>query len=485
MEALESRKLQTLLEASQSLSNALPFESRLQRVLEILVRHHGVVRGTIALVDELGERIEVRHGRPDDPEHQARCQGILDEASPRPRVEPLGDEASFVALPLVVEKKLTGVFGVDLAHREGSNLEPVLQFLRVLASLIAQAVQVHRLIEGERARLLEENRTLRRELGERYELPNLVGNGGPMRQVLDQVAQVAGGTTTVLIRGESGTGKELIAHAIHYNSPRAQRPFVRVSCAALPETLVESELFGHEKGAFTGAHARKKGRFELADGGTLFLDEVGELPLATQVKLLRVLQEREFERLGGTETLRVDVRLIAATNRDVEKAIAAGTFREDLYYRLDVFAVFVPPLRDRKPDIMPLAEHFLAKLGREQRKKIRRISTPAIDMLMAYHWPGNVRELENAIARALVVCDGSVLHAHHLPPTLQTAEASGTAEARTLADATAAFERDLIADALKSTQGNRAKAARLLGTSERILGYKVTKYGIDCTRFRG
>ncbi|MGZ3455900.1 MAG: sigma-54 interaction domain-containing protein, partial [Polyangiales bacterium] len=275
------------------------------------------------------------------------------------------------------------------------------------------------------------------------------------------------------------------AHAIHYNSLRAKKPFVKVSCAALPDSLIESELFGYEKGAFTGAHAQKKGRFELADGGTLFLDEVGELSIATQVKLLRVLQEREFERLGGTKTLRANVRLIAATNRDIEKAIASGAFREDLYYRLDVFTVFVPPLRDRKPDIMPLADHFLAKhapkLGR---KKIKRISTAAIDMLTAYHWPGNVRELENAIERAVVMCDGNVLHAHHLPPTLQTAEASGTVEARTLADATAAFERDLIADTLKSTRGNRAKAARILGTTERILGYKASKYAIDARRFR-
>ena len=216
-----------------------------------------------------------------------------------------------------------------------------------------------------------------------------------MRQVYEQVSQVARTNTTVLIRGESGTGKELIAHAIHYNSLRAKKPFVKVSCAALPETLIESELFGYEKGAFTGAQARKKGRFELAEGGTLFLDEIGDLDPQTQVKLLRVLQEREFERLGGTETIKVNVRLIAATNKDLEKAIAEGKFREDLYYRLNVFAIFVPPLRERKPDVLLLADHFLEKFSQEHSKNIRRISTPAIDMLMSYHWPGNVRELEN------------------------------------------------------------------------------------------
>jgi Nif-specific regulatory protein len=306
-----------------------------------------------------------------------------------------------------------------------------------------------------------------------------------MRQVYEQIGQVAETNTTVLIRGESGSGKELIAHAIHYNSPRAAKPFVKVSCAALPETLIEAELFGYERGAFTGAQARKQGRFELAEGGTLFLDEIGELNPGSQVKLLRVLQEREFERLGGTETVKVDVRLIAATNRDLEASIAERQFREDLYYRLNVFSIFTPPLRDRKPDIMLLADHFLAKYSRQHKRQIRRISTPAIDMLVSYHWPGNVRELENTIERAVVSCDGQVVHGHHLPPTLQTAEASGTTVQTSLSDAVEQYEKDLIVDALKSARGNRAKAARLLGSTERIVGYKVRKYGIDPGRFRG
>jgi Nif-specific regulatory protein len=300
----------------------------------------------------------------------------------------------------------------------------------------------------------------------------------------EQVAQVAATNTTVLIRGESGTGKELIAHSIHYNSLRAKKPFVKVSCAALPDSLIESELFGYEKGAFTGADTRKKGRFELAEGGTLFLDEIGDVPLATQVKLLRVLQEREFERVGGTETVKVNVRLLAATNRDMEKLIAAGTFREDLYYRLNVFAIFVPPLRDRKADLLMLADHFLDKFSQEHGKSIKRISTPAIDMLASYHWPGNVREMENALERAVLMCDGQVIHAHHLPPSLQTAEASGTVMRVSLSDSVAAYEKDLIQDTLKTTRGNRAKAARLLDTTERILSYKVRNYGIDVGRFK-
>ncbi|HEV2985588.1 MAG TPA: sigma 54-interacting transcriptional regulator, partial [Vicinamibacterales bacterium] len=339
-------------------------------------------------------------------------------------------------------------------------------------------------IDEDKRKLLDENTHLRQELRERYDFSNFVGTSGPMRQIFEQVTQVAGTNTTVLIRGESGTGKELIAHAIHYSSLRAKKPFVKVSCAALPESLIESELFGYEKGAFTGAEARKKGRFELADGGTLFLDEIGDVNLATQVKLLRVLQQREFERVGGTETVKANVRLIAATNKDLEKAIASGAFREDLYYRLNVFTIFVPPLRERKADLLLFVDHFLEKFAREHQRSIKRISTPAIDMLASYHWPGNVRELENTIERSVLMCDGEVIHGHHLPPSLQTAEASGTVTRVSLHDAVSAYEKDLIQDALKTTRGNRARAARLLDTTERIINYKVRNYGIDARRFR-
>jgi Nif-specific regulatory protein len=394
-------------------------------------------------------------------------------------------EASFVCVPIVVDRNPAGALGVDFPVGPGRDLQGAAHFLRVVATMIAQTLRAQTRVEDERTRLLAENSSLRHELEERYDLSNIVGTSGPMKQVYEQIAQVAQTSTTVLIRGESGTGKELIAHAIHYNSTRAEQPFVKVSCAALPETLIESELFGYEKGAFTGAQGRKRGRFELAHGGTLFLDEVGELNLPIQVKLLRVLQEGEFERLGGTETLKADVRLITATNRDLEAAMAERQFREDLYYRLNVFSIFVPPLRDRKPDIMLLSDHFLVKYARTHNKSIKRIATPAIDMLMSYHWPGNVRELENTMERAVLTCDGQVIHGHHLPPTLQTAEASGTAMQSPLVDAVEQYEKDLILDALKSARGNRAKAARLLGTTERIIGYKVRKYAIDAGRFRG
>jgi Nif-specific regulatory protein len=323
---------------------------------------------------------------------------------------------------------------------------------------------------------------LRQELQQRSHFPSLVGNSGPMRQLYEEVTRVAGTSTTVLIRGESGTGKELIAQAIHDQSPRAGKAFVKVNCAVLPETLVESELFGHERGAFTGAEQRKKGRFELANGGTIFLDEIGELSPGMQVKLLRVLQEREFERVGGTDPVRIDVRVIAATNRDLEKALADATFREDLYYRLNVFPIFIPPLRARKADVLPLADHFAEKYAREHGKQIKRIATPAIDLLSSYHWPGNVRELENTIERAVLLADGEVIHGHHLPPTLQTADASGTVVSTSLAGAVEAFERSLIEDALKTTRGNRSRAARLLSTTERVISYKIWKYRIDPER---
>jgi len=501
----EIRRLAALLDVSQSLSGTLNLRAALQRVLEILERSHGVLRAAVTLLDteaghlyieassgigaagqraryRIGEGITgrvVASGRPIVVPQVSREPLFLHRTADRSR-----QEVSFLCVPLVINREPAGALAVDLRYEPGRDYEQAVKFFGVVASQIAQAVKIQRLVEAERERLTAENAHLREELRERYDFANIVGNSGPMRRVFEQVAQVAGANTTVLIRGESGTGKELIAHAIHYHSPRAKKPFVKVSCAALPPTLIESELFGYERGAFTGAHARKKGRFELAEEGTIFLDEIGELELPTQVKLLRVLQQREFERVGGTETLRANVRVIAATNKDLERAIAEGAFRDDLYYRLNVFAICVPPLRERKPDILQLADHFVEKYAREHGKSVRRISTPCIDMLVSYHWPGNVRELENAIERAVVVCDDHVLHAHHLPPTLQTAEASGTVVRQALSTAVAAFEKDLICDALKTSRGNRAKAARLLDSTERIVGYKIRKYGVDPDRFR-
>lgn len=393
------------------------------------------------------------------------------------------EERSLIAVPIRTARKTIGLLCCEFPFHDREPVETT-DLLLLIASLIAQSLRVELAVLGEREKLREENLHLKQELKEKYDFSHIVGNANSMRLVYDQVTQVAKSNATVLLRGESGTGKEMIANAIHYNSLRSKRPLIKINCAALPDTLIESELFGHEKGAFTGADRFKKGRFEMADGGTLFLDEIGDIPLQTQIKLLRVLQEREFQRLGGTETIKTNIRLVAATNKNLEDAIAKGTFREDLYYRLNVFAIHLPPLRERKSDILLLAEHFLEKYETEHGKRIRRISTPAIDMLMSYHFPGNVRELENAIERAVLVCDSNVVHGHHLPPTLQTAEVSGTVTDLSLASAVEAFERDMIQDSLKSTHGNVAKAAKMLDSTERILGYKIKKYGIDAARFR-
>jgi Nif-specific regulatory protein len=394
------------------------------------------------------------------------------------------EESTYIGVPIFVKGKPAGALGMEFRFKADRNYAAELNGFSLLATIMGQALASELQVDDERRRLRDENSHSMEELRERYDFHSIVGSAGSMRRVFEQIAQVAHTNTTLLIRGESGTGKELIAHAIHYSSPRAQRPFIKVSCAALPEALIESELFGFEKGAFTGAHALKKGRFELAEGGTLFLDEIGDINLSTQIKLLRVLQEKTFDRLGGTSPVRANVRVIAGTNKDLEKAMAEGKFREDLYYRLNVFAIFVPPLRERKSDLLLLADHFLQKYSREHKKDIRRISTPAIDMLAAYHWPGNVREFANVIERAVLVCDTNVLQGHHLPPTFQTGQASGIVTTLSFADAVASYEKDMLLDALKTTRGNCSKAAILLRTTERVVNYKVRKYDIDVKRFR-
>ena len=508
MAASEVAPFALLADVNAALVGARNSRAGLQRALELLAQRQRVLQASVVLKDPDSDQLQVAASEGLTPEGQRATWAVGEGVTGRvvqtgrpvviPQIsqEPMflhrtgrrkrsgRSDTSFLCVPIPGARKAIGAFNVDLAFRKDRDYERDLQLFRVVATMFGQAIRLKQMVEAERQRLLDENAHLKEELKERYDFSHIVGTSGPMRQVFEQIARVASTNTTVLIRGESGTGKELIAHAIHYSSARAKKPFVKVSCAALPDSLIESELFGYERGAFTGATARKKGRFELADGGTLFLDEIGDVNLSTQVKLLRVLQEREFERLGGTGAVRADVRLVAATNSDLEKAIAAGTFREDLYYRLNVFTIFVPPLRERRTDILLLADHFLEKYAIEHGRNIKRISTPAIDMLMAYHWPGNVRELQNIVERAVLVCDAAVVHGHHLPPTLQTGEASGTVTGMSLAGAVAAYEKDLIQDALKTTRGNRVKAAVLLDSTERIISYKVKKYRIDCRRFR-
>jgi len=506
----DPRQLSDLLELSQTLGTTLNLRAALQRVLAILEESHGTLSGTIMLLDEdtgdlaveaasggaaggsasrtryrVGEGITgrvVQSGRPVVVPRASREPLFLDRS--RVFQKSGHKELSYICVPIKTEHSTVGALGVALPYTRDRGYEQEVKFFGIVASMIGQGVRVHKLVEAERKRLVDENTKLRRELTERYDIRNIIGGSRAMQRVYEQVAQVAPTATTVLIRGESGTGKELVAHALHYSSPRARRAFVKVSCAALPESLIESELFGYEPGAFTDARSQKKGRFELAHGGTIFLDEIGELSPSTQIKLLRVLQEKEIERLGSVETIKVNVRVVAATNKDLDEAVRQGEFREDLFYRLNVYSIYLPPLRERKTDIPLLADHFVEKHAPAHGKDVRRIATSAIDMLMSYHWPGNVRELENCIERAVLVCEGGAIHAHHLPPSLQTAEGSGTLPRQSLKDALAAYEKDLVLDALKTARGNRARAARLLHTTERILGYSVRKLGIDPTRFR-
>jgi len=505
----EVRELSMLFEISEILRQSLDLREVVGPVLNTMAKHMGMVRGTITLLNrQTGEiLIEAAHGLSASQRERGRYklgEGITGKvvATGRPAVvpriaeEPLflnrtgarkglsRKDISFVCVPIKLGNKVIGALSADQLFSEKVSFEEDVRLLSIIASLIAQAVRLRQSAEEERQRLIEENARLQEELRERFHPANIIGTSRVMQDAYNLIAQVAKSDATVLIEGESGTGKELVAHAIHYHSLRSTKPFIRVHCAALPETVIESELFGHEKGAFTGAIAQRKGRFELAQGGTIFLDEVGDLSAPTQIKLLRVLQEREFERVGGTETIEADVRVIAATNRDLEKLIAEKEFRDDLFYRLNVFPIHVPPLRERRTDILLLADFFVEKYSKASHKQIVRISTPAIDMLMSYHWPGNVRELENCIERAVLLATEDVIHAHHLPPTLQMPAADRITRGGTLQSVLDDVERDLLVDALKASHGNKAAAARALGLTERIMGLRLRKHDIDYKRFR-
>ena len=339
-------------------------------------------------------------------------------------------------------------------------------------------LRVDRVLEVQE--LKRENTRLKTELGERFSFGNMVGKTKVMDEVFELVETVAKSRSTVLINGESGTGKELIARAIHYNSPRADRPFIKLNCAALPQDLIESELFGHEKGSFTGAVKQTKGRFELADGGTLLLDEISEIEPPLQAKLLRVLQEREFERIGSGATITVDVRIVATTNRNLREEIDKGNFREDLFYRLNVIPIQMPPLRDRKGDIVQLAEHFLQKYNTENEKEIGGFNEKAIEILMAYDWPGNVRELENYIERGVVICQEPQIRENHLPLDILTGapRTGGVDEGVSVGTTVREMEKRLILKTLEASDGNRTNAADLLGISSRTLRNKLHEYGM-------
>lgn len=391
---------------------------------------------------------------------------------------------SFICVPIARGKKVLGTISAEINCASQIFLNRVLEVLTIIATMTAHAAELFILENEERTYWISENKRLQDALKKKYRPDNIIGDSKPMREIHAMIRRIARTKTTVQILGESGVGKELVANAIHYASPRARGPFIKFNCAALPETLIESELFGHEKGAFTGAGTQRIGRFEEADRGTIFLDEIGELSLAMQTKLLRVLQERAFERVGGNRSIKVDIRIITATNKDLAAMSDHGRFREDLFYRLNVFPIMIPPLRERGSDVITLADHFVARFARDNDKEIKRITTPALDMLMSYHWPGNVRELENVIERAAILADEHVIQAFNLPPSLQTAKASGTCVKVGLQAKLDAVAHEMIVDALKTNQGNMTHTARELGITRHTLRLRMDKLDIDYRKFR-
>ncbi len=498
-----------LYEISKVLGEDLELKQSLYKVLRVMSKAMLLEHGTVCLRDPVKNEIviEVAYGLSENAVRRGRYkigEGITGRVIatgkavtiPKVSEEPLyldrtaswqnsdKAEASFICVPVKRGNSVIGTLGADRIYDDTFSLDTGRRLLSIVATMIAMHVFNLETIRTESKRLRQENRRLQAELENKYRVQNIVGNSNKMREVYQMISQVCQSNTNVLIRGESGTGKELVANSLHYNSGRAQNPFVKVNCAALPASLIESELFGHEKGAFTGAIRRKIGKFELANKGTIFLDEIGSIDANVQAALLRVIQAREFERVGGDKTIRTDARVLAATNKNLENAVESGTFREDLYYRLNVFPIFIPPLRERKTDIFLLADYFLEKYAKENGKSIRRFSTSAINMLSDYHWPGNVRELENVIERATLLCMDGVIHAQHLPPTLQTGTASNTLPSLSLEGAVENLERDMIIDALKNTGGHVTRAAALLKTTMRKFAYKSKKYGIRFQDYR-
>lgn len=492
----------------QEISSAVVHERNvsllLDRVLDILNRKMGMLRATFTLRQGDVFQIEASHGLDESEKRRGRYhfgEGITgrvaqtgepllvedisrdDRFLNRTKSHKADEHVAFLCVPVVHLERIIGTLSIERQAGPDVNLKSDLKLLEIIGNLTAEAVAISRQEHKEREDLLAENERLREAISDAHGNPGkLIGNCRTMQQVYQLIRQVAPTDATVLIRGGSGTGKELVASAIGQLSPRAGKPFITLNCAALPEALVESELFGHEKGAFTGAVTRRIGRAEAADKGTLFLDEIGDLNTQSQVKLLRFIQERTFSRVGSNEKLHADVRIIAATSRDLESLMTQGVFREDLYYRLNVFPILLPDLAHRRCDIVLLAEHFIDKYNIRHGKNIKRISPPAINMLMAYRWPGNVRELENCIERAVLTSTDNAIHSYNLPPSLQTVQthrsellAEGRTNFNTLVDD---FERELIVEALKKNKGNMSAAARDLNLSPRVIHYKINRLKI-------
>jgi Nif-specific regulatory protein len=395
-----------------------------------------------------------------------------------------GKDVAFICTPVRYKDEIIGTLSFHKVYEGIISYDYDIRLLKIVGSMIGRTMRRRQEYAEEMETLRAENISLRGELTSRILPDKIKGNSSKMNEVFRLIESVAVTDATVLIRGESGVGKELIADAIHFNSPRKTKPFIKVNCAALPESLIESELFGHEKGAFTGASNTRIGRFEAANGGTIFLDEFGDIPASTQVKLLRVLQEREIERIGSTKPIKVDVRILCATNRNLEELMEKGQFREDLYYRINVFPIYIPALRERINDIPILTDFFIDKFNKRHGKHIKRITSSAIDTLMVYHWPGNIRELENCIERACILSTDNVIRTNNLPASLQTAEGTKTMQSGTLDIILGKIEKQIIIDALIATKGNSAKAAEQLGITERMMGIRTKKYDLEPKRFK-
>lgn len=492
---VKNAELTALLEVSKALGSSFNLEKNLYHAMRVLSDFLGMRRGTVTLLDPETKEMKIvaAYGLTRDEIQRGKYrigEGIVGKVVktgfpmviPNIGEEPMflnrtlsrlnKDRIAFLCVPIKFKGEALGVLSADRIFEEKVSLEEDLRVLKIVSSLISQNIKLNQTYLAEK----REKENLSFELRGKYSLPNIIGSSDKMQEVFKAVHKVAKNNVTVLLRGESGTGKELIAKAIHYESQRSKGPFVAINCAALPENLLESELFGYEKGAFTGAVSSKKGRFELADRGTIFLDEIGDISPAIQVKLLRVIQEHEFERLGSTKTIKVDVRVIAATNKDLEEAVKEGSFRDDLYWRLNVVPIFLPALRERKEDIPILIEHFLNRFNKDYDKRVA-VSREALRKLFDYQWPGNVRELENTIERLIVMVDGNQILIECLPIHVRV-ENRGISQGWSLSKDIEVIEKERISNALKECGYIQAKAARLLGITQRQLGYKVKKYGL-------
>ncbi|MDR2346609.1 MAG: sigma 54-interacting transcriptional regulator [Planctomycetaceae bacterium] len=495
--------LRLLYEVSVILSEAVNVESVFKPLLTKMASCIGIVRGAISILNRVTGEIDIMEGYGLDREQLRRgCylpgEGITGKVVktgnpiviPRISEEPLFlnrtgarnmDEAyntSFICVPIRIGIEVIGTISIDLPYSSDS-LDDKVWLLTIVAASIAQFVRIYQISIEEVNELKAVNSRLQAELQEASQRFSSIGKSEGMRRIHSQMMAVCNTKATVLLLGETGVGKERFANDIHYASQRSKMPFIKVNCAAIPESLIESLLFGHEKGAFTGAIQQQKGYFEQAEGGTIFLDEIGELPLMLQAKFLRVLQERSFERIGGSEIVRVDVRVIAATNCDLKKLVDEGLFRQDLYYRLSVFPIVIPPLRERKIDIMLLADHFVKRFSEEYGKPAPTFSLTTINILNSYTWHGNIRELENTIERAVILSSDGVIHSYHLPEELQKVSGVVTHRVGTLPEVLDSVEREMIVEELKRSKGNIAKSAKNLGITERIMGLRIAKYQLN------